>query len=106
MITNNGRVIKPKDNPFLHMCEYIFLNMYIYVCACGGQMSILGVVPQEPSTLLCLRQGFPIGNWAHQLGCVGYPVSQEICSPPSSNSGPKADVTSTFLTDLFPKPLR
>ena len=80
--------------------------MYIYVCACGGQMSILGVVPQEPSTLLCLRQGFPIGNWAHQLGCVGYPVSPGICSPPSSNSDPKADVTSTFLTGLFPKPLR
>lgn len=48
----------------------------------------------------------PLGSGAHQLGWVGYQVSPGICSPPGSNSGPQAGMTSTLPTELFPRPLR
>lgn len=36
---------------FVGACEYMFVWAHMYVCACGGKRSALGIIPQEP--LLC-----------------------------------------------------
>lgn len=59
--TFNGRVTASWDIFFVYTS--IFLNVYICVCGCGSQMSILAVIPQEPSTLLFFDTGFPPCIW-------------------------------------------
>lgn len=59
--TFNGRVIASWDIFFVYTS--IFLNVCICVCGCGSQMSILAVIPQEPSTLFFFDTGFPPWVW-------------------------------------------
>lgn len=58
---------------FVGACEYMFVWAHMYVCACGGQRSALGVILQEP--LLCF--GFFFYMYVYGMCAWLYMCSRE-----------------------------
>lgn len=91
----------------------------VHACACRGQKTFSGAVPQEPSASL-FRQGLLLRlNSLRKLGwvaaesqgltCLHLPIGcpgTPVFSPGIlGNPGPQACKASTFLSELSPRPI-